>query len=136
MFPSLKWYQDLKNIYITITESDLKELKYNFESEKFTLTAEKKGNNYELNLDFFHSIDSENSLLKQTDKEIKMIIVKKEPRWWSFLIKEKKANYIYVDWDGWKDEFDSDDELYNYELPENFESMLNEVNQNMTKESN
>lgn len=131
--PSIKWYQDMRNLYLTISESDLKEIKHEFQDQKLIFSASKNEQIYELTLNFYHPINVEKSILKSRDQEINLIITKLEPQWWTYLVTEKKLHYLYVDWTGWKDEFDSDDELHDYNLPDNFQEMMEEMQTKMQK---
>jgi hypothetical protein len=131
IYPPTKWYQDMSNLFITISESDLNNVEYEFQEDKMVFSASKKEQTYELTLNFYYPINTEKCILKNKGKEVIIVITKLEPQWWTFLVKEKKLNYIYVDWNGWKDEFDSDDELYDYKLPDNFHQMMEEMNNEM-----
>lgn len=131
IYPPTKWYQDMSNLFITISESDLNNVEYEFQEDKMVFSASKKEQRYELTLNFYYPINTEKCILKNKGKEVIIVITKLEPQWWTFLVKEKKLNYIYVDWNGWKDEFDSDDELYDYKLPDNFHQIMEEMNNEM-----
>jgi len=131
IYPSTKWYQDIKNLYLTISEPDLDNIKHEFHEQKLIFSATKNEQKYEMTLNFFQPILINKSILKSKGCEINIIITKKEPQWWSYLVSEKKLNYIYVDWNGWKDEFDSDDDLYDYKLPDNFQEMMGQMKDEM-----
>jgi hypothetical protein len=136
MHPSTKWYQDLGLLYLTITESDLEEINYEFKEQQLIFSALKNDNSFEMTLNFYHPINVEKSILKSNGNQINIIVAKLEPQWWTYLVNEKKLNYIYVDWDHWKDEFDSDDDLYDYKLPDNFEEMMSKMQTDMQNKSN
>ena len=131
MHPSTKWYQDLSNLYLTITEPDLQEINYQFQEQKLIFSGSKNEDKYEMILNFALPINIDKSALKPNGKEINIIVNKLEPQWWTYLVVEKKLNYLYVDWDHWKDEFDSDDDLYDYKLPDNFEEMMSKMQSDM-----
>lgn len=131
MHPSTKWYQDLSNLYLTITEPDLQEIKHEFQEQKLVFSASKNDDTYEMTLNFALPINVDKSALKSNGKEINIIVNKLEPQWWTYLITEKKLNYLYVDWDHWNDEFDSDDDLHDYKLPDNFEQMMSNMQNEM-----
>ena len=131
LYPSTKWYQDKNNLYITISEPDLVNIKHEFQDQKLVFSAEKKEDKYEMTLNLYHPILINKSILKSRGCEVNIILTKKDPKWWTYLVTEKKLNYIYVDWNGWKDEFDSDEDLYDYELPDNFQQMMSEMQDKM-----
>ena len=131
LLPHTKWYQDASNLYITVCEPDLLNVKHEFHEDKLIFSASKNDKNYEMTINFYHKINPEKSLLKSRDNEVNIFVQKLEPQWWNFLVKEKKLHFIYVDWDMWKDEFDSDDDLYDYKLPDNFQEMMSEMQTKM-----
>lgn len=131
LYPSTKWYQDKNNLYITISEPDLVNIKHEFQDQKLVFSAIKKEDKYEMTLNLYHPIITNKSILKSRGCEVNIILTKKDPTWWTYLVTEKKLNYLYVDWNGWKDEFDSDEDLYDYELPDNFQQMMSEMQDKM-----
>lgn len=131
MHPSTKWYQDLSNLYLTITEPDLQDIKHEFQEQKLIFSASKNEDTYEMTLNFTLPINIEKSALKSNGNQINIIVNKLEPQWWTYLVTEKKLNFIYVDWNMWRDEFDSDEDLYDYKLPDNFEEMMNKMQSDM-----
>ncbi|MBT6325023.1 MAG: hypothetical protein HOJ35_03575 [Bdellovibrionales bacterium] len=132
MHPSTKWYQDLSNLYLTITEPDLQDIKHEFQEQKLLFSASKKNEDkYEMTLNFALPINVEKSAIKLNGNQINIIVNKLEPQWWTYLVTEKKLNFIHVDWEHWKDEFDSDDDLHDYKLPDNFEQMMSNMQNEM-----
>ena len=131
MHPSTKWYQDLSNLYLTITEPDLQDIKHEFQEQKLIFSASKNEDTYEMTLNFTLPINIEKSALKSNGNQINIIVNKLEPQWWTYLVTEKKLNFIYVDWEHWRDEFDSDEDLYDYKLPDNFEEMMSKMQSDM-----
>tara|TARA_A100001015_G_C14950418_1_gene696507 strand:- start:860 stop:1249 length:390 start_codon:yes stop_codon:yes gene_type:complete len=124
LFPKLKWAQDSKNIFLTVCENDLKNVNYEVKNNSFSFSAEKDNNKYQFKLNLLQEIKQDD--LKKNLKELNCFFefVKVKEEWWDFLIQEKKLPNLEVDWNKWKYENESDDELYNYNIPDNFEELL------------
>ena len=91
MHPSTKWYQDLSNLYLTITEPDLQDIKHKFQEQKLLFSASKKNEDkYEMTLNFALPINVEKSAIKLNGNQINIIVNKLEPQWWTYLVTEKK----------------------------------------------
>ena len=93
-------------IYLTISTPDVptKGLKLDLKPNKlvFTGTSETKKTTYHLDIEFFGEIDVENSKTHHTDRDIEMILRKKELKeeYWPRLLKESgKVHFLRTDFD-------------------------------------
>jgi len=96
----------------TDVKVDLKE-----ESLKVTAKGENNGRLYEIALDFFGKVKSEESSFVVQPRYIEMKIFKVEEGYWDRLLKEGgKRHWLSVDWNKWKDEDESGDDLAKKDL--------------------
>lgn len=133
--PTVLWAQRsnpedaTKNVvYLTIEVLDPTNVKLDLTSSNLKLSADSQDNDthYELKLDFFEEIDTENSH-KNTESghQIYLILRKKnlKEEFWPRLTKEKlRLHYIKTDFDKWVDEDEQD------EQPEEGDDMSNMMN--------
>ncbi|KAK6456349.1 HSP20-like chaperone [Scheffersomyces xylosifermentans] len=133
--PIVKWAQRssatdaAKNvIYLTIEIVDAKNTKLDLTATHLKLAADSSDNNshYDLNIEFYDEIDTENSH-KNTENgsHIYFVLRKKTAKeeFWPRLTKEKlKYHYIRTDFDKWVDEDEQD------EQPEPEDDMSNMMN--------
>lgn len=81
-----------------------------------------KGTKYHVSLDLFGDIDPENSKVNHTDRELELVLRKKELKdeYWPRLLKtDKKAHFLKTDFDKWVDE-DEQDEALDEDYANNF----------------
>ncbi|KAJ6036754.1 Co-chaperone protein SBA1 [Penicillium herquei] len=81
-----------------------------------------KGVTYSVSLDLFAEIDPENSKVNHTDREVELVLRKKELKeeFWPRLLKEnKKVHFLKTDFDKWVDE-DEQDEAAEDDYANNF----------------
>ncbi|KAI2789679.1 Co-chaperone protein SBA1 [Penicillium oxalicum] len=81
-----------------------------------------KGVTYSVSLDLYGEIDPENSKVHHTDREVELVLRKKELKmeYWPRLLKEaKKAHFLKTDFDKWVDE-DEQDEAAEDDYANNF----------------
>ncbi|CAI7641478.1 unnamed protein product [Penicillium pancosmium] len=84
-----------------------------------------KGVTYSVSLDLFGEIDPENSKSNHTDREVELVLRKKELKleYWPRLLKEnKKVHFLKTDFDKWVDE-DEQDEATEDDYANNFGGM-------------
>ena len=124
LFPKVKWAQDSKLIFLNISETDLKNVKFEIKNDQFIFSAEKENKKYFLELNLLYDVDIEDYTKKINDNSCNFILNKTKSDWWDFLVKEKKLPNLEIDWNKWKYENESDDELYDYNIPDNFEELL------------
>jgi len=81
-----------------------------------------KGVTYSVSLDLFAEIDPENSKVNHTDREVELVLRKKELKeeYWPRLLKDsKKVHFLKTDFDKWVDE-DEQDEAADDDYANNF----------------
>ncbi|KAJ5690442.1 Co-chaperone protein SBA1 [Penicillium macrosclerotiorum] len=81
-----------------------------------------KGVTYNVSLDLFGEIDPENSKVNHTDREVELVLRKKELKieYWPRLLKDsKKVHFLKTDFDKWVDE-DEQDEAADDDYANNF----------------
>ncbi|XP_076035755.1 cytosolic prostaglandin E synthase isoform X2 [Oratosquilla oratoria] len=112
--PPVTWAQRKNVIFLTFCVEDISQPDIKIETNKVyfkgTGGAEKK--NYENTLELYGEVDTEKSKYCVRDRNVEMILVKKEEGpYWPHLLKQKvKQHWLKVDFSKWKDEDDSDDE--------------------------
>jgi len=102
-------------IYLTITAPDVPKENYKMDLQtnklKFTGKSKIKDVTYACDMDLFGDIDVDNSKINHTDKNIEMVLRKKEAKeeFWPRLLKEKaKVHWLKTDFDKWVDEDEQD----------------------------
>lgn len=75
---------------------------------------------YELNIEFFHEVDSEGSTYKVLPRSVQMHVMKKDKdqeEFWPRLLKDKalEKNQVKIDWDRYVDE-DEEDEAGGFDM--------------------
>ena len=124
LFPKVKWAQNSKYIFLNISETDLKNIEFEIKIDQFIFSAEKENKKYYFELNFLNEIENQDFTKKINDNSCNFILNKKKSEWWDFLVKEKNLLNLEIDWNKWKYENESDDELYDYNIPNNFEELL------------
>ncbi|OQE31172.1 hypothetical protein PENSTE_c001G02816 [Penicillium steckii] len=84
-----------------------------------------KGVTYSVSLDLYGEIDPENSKVNHTDREVELVLRKKELKmeYWPRLLKDsKKVHFLKTDFDKWVDE-DEQDEAAEDDYANNFGGM-------------
>ncbi|XP_026272634.1 co-chaperone protein daf-41 [Frankliniella occidentalis] len=113
--PPVQWAQRANVVFATICVEDCKSPDLQIEADKIyfkgTGGAEKK--KYEVTIPLFKEVDPEKCLKSVRDRNIELILKKKDdgPYWPSLLKDKKKVHWLKVDFNKWKDEDDSEDEL-------------------------
>ncbi|XP_058107524.1 co-chaperone protein p23-1-like isoform X1 [Magnolia sinica] len=110
--PTLKWAQRSDKIYLTVELPDAKDVKLKLEPEgKFIFSATKDGVPYEVDIELFDKIDTEESKVSIGVRHIVYVIKKTEKKWWGRLLKQegKPPVFLKVDWDKWVDEEDENE---------------------------
>uniref|UniRef100_T1JH99 CS domain-containing protein n=1 Tax=Strigamia maritima TaxID=126957 RepID=T1JH99_STRMM len=113
--PPMQWAQRKSAVFLTICLEDCKEPLIKLEPTKLFFKG-KGGTDkkeYEVTLNFFKEVNATDSKYVVRDRVIEFIIKKKEegPFWKRLLKDEKKYHWLKVDFNKWKDEDESDDEL-------------------------
>ena len=122
--PKIKWSQDENNLNLVIQEPDMKNIDFNFENSKFTFKGESNNNIFQIELNLNNEINIGESKFHIGSFSCNVTLVKKEKLWWNYLVKEKKLPNLEIDWNKWKDVDESDDELFDYNIPNNLEELM------------
>ncbi|KAG9454947.1 hypothetical protein H6P81_007851 [Aristolochia fimbriata] len=104
--PTVKWAQRSDKVYLTVELPDAKDVKVKLEPEgKFLFSATRDGLSYEVDLELFDKINTEESKASIGVRNIVYVIKKVEKKWWDRLLKTegKPPVYLKVDWDKWVD---------------------------------
>lgn len=128
--PPVLWAQRTNCVFMTICLEDCKNPDIKIENNKILFHGiggtEKKNHEFELVL--YNEIDPEKSAAFVKDRNIELLIKKKEEGpFWPQLTKEKtKFHWLKVDFDKWKDEDDSEDEFGGGQ-PNDLEEMMRQM---------
>merc|ERR1711935_645024 len=109
--PAVMWAQRTDKVYLTINIEDAKDTSIELLADRLVFSAKGGVNDqkYEVTLEFFGELDAENSKYLVQSRNIPMVLVKKEEKYWDRLLKEKtKRHFVKTDFDKWRDGDDSD----------------------------
>uniref|UniRef100_A0A1B6HUY6 CS domain-containing protein n=1 Tax=Homalodisca liturata TaxID=320908 RepID=A0A1B6HUY6_9HEMI len=113
--PPIMWAQRTNCIFLTVCLEDCKnpEIRLEPESVYFKGVGGTEKKHHEIAIPLFKEIDPEKSAKFVRDRNIEIILKKKEEGpYWPQLTKEKnKYHWLKVDFNKWKDEDDSEDEF-------------------------
>jgi len=103
-------------IYLTIVAPDVpqKDLKLDLQPTKLSFSgpSTSKKCTYAVDLEFFAEIDPKESKIHHTDRDIEMVLRKKDLKeeYWPRLLKDnKKMHFLKTDFDKWVDEDEQDE---------------------------
>lgn len=103
------------HVFLTLMVSDVseKEMKLDLQPTKltFTGTSTSKKVTYHVELEFYAEIDPKESKIHHTDRDIELVLRKKELKeeYWPRLMKEsQKLHFLKTDFDKWVDEDEQD----------------------------
>ncbi|XP_068658144.1 co-chaperone protein p23-1-like [Aristolochia californica] len=105
--PTVKWAQRSDKVFLTVELPDAKDVKVKLEAEgKFLFSATRDGVLYEVDLELFDKINTEESKVSIGVRSIVYTIKKAESKWWARLLKTegKPPIFLKVDWDKWVEE--------------------------------
>ncbi|BDD54891.1 hypothetical protein MPDQ_008076 [Monascus purpureus] len=101
-------YVNLKTPDVAKSDADL-----NITSSNVSFTGKsKKGVTYHVSLDLYDEIDPENSKVNHSDREVELVLRKKQLKeeYWPRLLKtDKKVHFLKTDFDKWVDEDEQDE---------------------------
>ncbi|KAL0051790.1 hypothetical protein WJX82_002176 [Trebouxia sp. C0006] len=126
LLPNIQWAQRKDRVYLTIdlqnaknptikldNGSDGKHGHVSFKGKAQSHATGADAHEYEVELDLFGAIDSEESKISISDRSVLLVIAKQEPtgEHWPRLLKEtgKVGRNIKVDWNKWVDEDEEED---------------------------
>lgn len=113
MAPTVLWAQRKDRVLVSIQLEDVDEEKISVDTAKLTFSAKSHGKTYNVDLEFNGQIIPEESKQRKGGREYYFDLKKKETGpFWPRLLKEKtKHQNIKIDFNRWKDEDESDDEM-------------------------
>ncbi|KAI9037223.1 Hsp90 cochaperone SBA1 [Aspergillus affinis] len=122
LHPEVTWAQrssstdaERNYLYVSIKAPDVSRssASLNITSKNVTFSGDsKKGVRYEVSLDLFGEIDPENSKTNHSDREVELVLRKKELKeeFWPRLLETKqKVHFLKTDFDKWVDEDEQDE---------------------------
>ncbi|KAA8652818.1 hypothetical protein EYZ11_007206 [Aspergillus tanneri] len=132
LHPEVTWAQrssstdaERNYLYVNIKAPDVQRsaatLKINPKNISFTGDS-KKGVTYDVSLDLFAEIDPENSKVNHSDREVELVLRKKELKeeyWPRLLETQQKIHFLKTDFEKWVDE-DEQDEVPEDDYANNF----------------
>jgi len=102
-------------VYLTVAAPDVSkdDMKLDLEPSKLTFSgfSSTKKVTYKCDIEFFDELDPTESKINHTDRDIEMVLRKKEAKgeYWPRLLKEKaKVHWLKTDFDKWVDEDEQD----------------------------
>eukprot|EP00008_Paramoeba_atlantica_P008155 CAMPEP_0201475282 /NCGR_PEP_ID=MMETSP0151_2-20130828/738_1 /ASSEMBLY_ACC=CAM_ASM_000257 /TAXON_ID=200890 /ORGANISM="Paramoeba atlantica, Strain 621/1 / CCAP 1560/9" /LENGTH=162 /DNA_ID=CAMNT_0047855335 /DNA_START=35 /DNA_END=523 /DNA_ORIENTATION=- len=112
--PHVRWAQRKDFVYLKVDIDGAIDPKVKLDAQKVFVSA--KGSNerlYEIELEFFEEVVSEDSTWVVQPRYIEMKIIKKtKGTYWDRLLKVGgKRHFLSVDWNKWKDEDESDEDV-------------------------
>ncbi|BAE63136.1 HSP20-like chaperone [Aspergillus flavus] len=120
--PEVTWAQrssadeaERNYLYVNIKAPDVdrKEATLKITPTNVTFAGDsKKGVRYEVSLDLYAEIDPENSKVNHSDREVELVLRKKELKqeYWPRLLKDsQKVHFLKTDFDKWVDEDEQDE---------------------------
>ncbi|KAI9375226.1 HSP20-like chaperone [Aspergillus egyptiacus] len=120
--PEVTWAQrssatdaERNYLYVSIKAPDVarSDAKLDLTAKNVTFSGNsKKGVKYEVSLDLFAEIEPENSKVNHSDREVELVLRKKELKdeYWPRLLETKqKIHFIKTDFDKWVDEDEQDE---------------------------
>jgi hypothetical protein len=103
------------NVYLTLSVPDVaeKDMKLDLQPTRLSFSGHSHTKNvdYQVELEFFDEIDPKESKVNHTDRDIEMVLRKKELKeeYWPRLLKDKaKVHFLKTDFDKWVDEDEQD----------------------------
>lgn len=111
--PEVLWAQRANEVYITINVSDVSDTQLDLKPTALHFSGSSSGKQYALDMEFFGEIIPEESKKAMLDRNIQLILIKKEKDqpWWPRVLKTSvKQHWLKTDFTKWKDEDDVEDE--------------------------
>jgi prostaglandin-E synthase len=114
LHPEVLWAQGAKELYVTISLVDVKDVKLNTTKNRIHFegvggTDQKR---YGFDLELYDEIKPEPSKRTQTERSIFLVLEKAKPEspYWRSLHKGEKLSFVRTDFSRWKDEDDEEEE--------------------------
>eukprot|EP00567_Pseudictyota_dubia_P000186 CAMPEP_0197464924 /NCGR_PEP_ID=MMETSP1175-20131217/64275_1 /TAXON_ID=1003142 /ORGANISM="Triceratium dubium, Strain CCMP147" /LENGTH=266 /DNA_ID=CAMNT_0043000927 /DNA_START=190 /DNA_END=989 /DNA_ORIENTATION=+ len=119
----IKWAQRSDSLYVTIALPDVKDETINLSDEKLVFKGKSQDKDYQVDIEFFKSVDAKGSTYKVLPRSVQMVIMKaakeegEDEEFWPRLLKDKalEKNQVKIDWDRYVDE-DEEDEAGGFDM--------------------
>mmetsp|Transcript_28788 Transcript_28788/g.43201 ORF Transcript_28788/g.43201 Transcript_28788/m.43201 type:complete len:150 (-) Transcript_28788:123-572(-) len=124
----IKWAQRSDSLYITIALQDVKEESIDLSDSELKFKGKSNDKEYEVNIEFFKSVDAKDSTYKVLPRSVQMCVMKNKPEgddeteeFWPRLLKDKalEKNQVKIDWDRYVDE-DEEEEAGGFDMSGEF----------------
>ncbi|XP_035220380.1 co-chaperone protein daf-41-like isoform X2 [Stegodyphus dumicola] len=124
--PPVLWAQRKNLLYVKVQLEDCRNPTIKVEKDRIYFKG-KGGTDkkeHEVTLEFFKEIKPEESKYSVRDRATEFVLIKAEEGFWKRLLKEdKKFHWLKVDFNKWKDEDDSEDEVEGTDFEEMMRKM-------------
>lgn len=124
--PPVLWAQRKNLLYVRIQLEDCKNPTIKLENDKlyFRGRGGTENKEHEVTLEFFSEIKAEDSRYSVKDRAIEFVLIKHEDGYWTRLLSEdRKLHWLKVDFNKWKDEDDSDEDMEGADFEEMMRKM-------------
>ena len=105
--PTILWAQDKKSIFLTFEIRNIKEQDIQLLEQNIKIKGRNENNEFDVDIQLFSSIDTEQSTLAIKPKGIIITLKKSVDIFWNKL-STVKMNNLKIDWSKWVNEDDSD----------------------------
>jgi len=114
--PPIIWAQRKNLVFLTVCLEDCKSPQIKVESDRlfFKGVGGTDHKEYEMNLELFDQINPQESKYAVRDRVVEFILIKASsggPFWKRLLKDDRRFHWLKVDFDKWRDEDESDDDL-------------------------
>lgn len=124
--PPVLWAQRKNLLYVKVQLEDCRNPTIKIEKDRLYFKGKGGTDNKEceVTLEFFKEIKPEESKFAVRDRATEFVIIKAEEGFWKRLLKdETKYHWLKVDFNKWKDEDDSEDEVDGTDMEEMMHKM-------------
>lgn len=124
--PPVLWAQRKNLLYVRIQLEDCKSPTIQLENDKlyFRGSGGTENKEHEVTLEFYGEIKAEESKYSVKDRAIEFVLTKCEDGYWRRLLREdRKLHWLKVDFNKWKDEEDSEEEVEGADFEEMMRKM-------------
>jgi len=124
--PPVLWAQRKNLLYVKVQLEDCRNPTIKVEKDSIYYKGKGGTDNkeYEVTLEFLKEIKPEESKYSVKDRATEFVLIKAEDGYWKRLLKEdNKFHWLKVDFNKWKDEDDSDDDVEGTDFEEMMRKM-------------
>ncbi|GFR08601.1 hypothetical protein TNCT_220811 [Trichonephila clavata] len=124
--PPVFWAQRKSLLYVKVQLEDCRNPTIKVEKDKIYFKGKggTENKDHEVTLELFKEIKPDESKYAVRDRATEFVLIKGEDEFWKRLLKEdKKFHWLKVDFNKWKDEDDSEDEVEGTDFEEMMRKM-------------